>query len=260
MSKSRIVNSLLAIIAITISIISLEGCKKKSFDELNAEHNAKRNAIEKKLTKRYCYDITKIALGQKFSRIDTIYIIKYSTHANNAGKWTDVSYPTAYVRTDGKVKGRINDQEGTFTYWFETNIDVENIDSKIFQVESMFAEDKDGDHVIAKYGIHDSSAEELKKDKIKKQAGREYAKQYEVTVDGIKVRFLSKDDEPEGSYLNYYSEKKLSDSQIRKVGKKIKMKYFMVKFSAKDDSDYAYYLLNEDIIKHRNPNNRHLYY
>ena len=166
----------------------------------------------------------------------------------------------AYVRTDGKVKGKIYDQEGTFTYWFETHIDKNDIEAKIFKVESLFAKDKDGDQIIAKYGIHDLSAEEYKKNKQESIERRAYAKQYEVTVDGIKVSFLSKDEEPEGAYLNYYSEKKLSDNQIRKVGKKIKMKYFMVKFSAKDDSDYAYYLLDDDIIKHKNPNNRHLYY
>ncbi len=251
--------SFMTIIALIMSIISFSSCKKRSFDELNAEHKAKKSAIEKKLTKKYCYDVTKTALGQKFSRIDTIIITKYSTHANNVGKWDEVSYPSAYIRTDGKVKGIINNQEGTFSYWFETNIKTENIDAKIFDVESMFAKDQDGDYVIAKNGINDDSAEQLKEKKKKSQVDREYAKTLEITIDGIKVSYLSKDDSDGYTVLNYFSDKKLSDNQIRKVGKKIKLKYFYVMFSAKGDNDYAYYLYGEDVIKHRNPNNRHLY-
>ena len=251
---------LLAFFALLMSSGTLTSCKhKKSGKELIAEREANRRSIQKELTKKYVYDVTKIALSEKFSKIDTIIITKYDCHPDNIGEWADASY-RAYVRTDGKVIGSINNQEGTFTYWFETHIDKKDIDAKIFNVESMFAEDQDGYHVICKYGIHDYTAEELKKENEKKKAGREYAKQYEVSVDGIKVRYLSKNDEPEGTYLNYYSDKRLSDSQIRRVGKKIKIKYFLVKFSAKGDSDYAYYLFDEDIIKHRNPNNRHLYY
>lgn len=249
-----------AFFAVLMSSGTLISCKhKKTGEELIAEHEANRLSIKKKLTKKYAYDVTKIALSEKFSKIDTIIITKYDCHPDNIGEWSEANY-RAYVRTDGKVIGSINNQEGTFTYWFETYIDKENIDAKIFKTESLFAEDKDGDHVIVKYGIHDYSVEELAEEKRKSVEHRAYAKQYDVIVDGIKVRYLSKDDEPEGSYLNFYSEKKLSDSQIRKVGKKIKMKYFLVKFSAKGYSDYAYYILDEDIIKHRNPNNRNLYY
>ena len=251
---------LLFIFAVLMSSGTFTSCKhKKTGKELIAEHEANRLSIKKKLTKQYAYDVTKIVLSEKFSKIDTIIITKYDCHPDNIGKWEDANY-RAYVRTDGKVKGKIYDQEGTFTYWFETHIDKNDIEAKIFKVESLFAKDKDGDQIIAKYGIHDLSAEEYKKNKQESIERRAYAKQYEVTVDGIKVSFLSKDEEPEGAYLNYYSEKKLSDNQIRKVGKKIKMKYFMVMFSPKDDSDYAYYLLDDDIIKHKNPNNRHLYY
>lgn len=256
----KVIIYLLAFFAVLMPSGTFTSCRhKKTEKELIAEHEANRQSIKKKLTRKYAYDVTKIALSEKFSIIDTIIITKYDCYPDNFGKWADANY-RAYVSTEGKVKGSINNQEGTFTYWFKTHIDKKDIDSKRFKVESLFAEDQDGYHVIYKSGINDYTAEELKKENEKLQASREYAKQNEVSVDGIKVRYLSKNDEPEGTYLNYYSDKKLSDSQIRKVGKQIKIKYFLVKFSAKGDSDYAYYILDEDIIKHRNPNNRHLYY
>lgn len=249
MSMRKAINSLLRIIVIMISIISLGSCKKKSFAELNAEHIAKRNAIEKKLTKRYCYDITKMALGQKFSRIDTIIITKYSTHANNDGEWKDVSYPSAYVRTDGKVKGKIYEQEGTFTYWFETNIKTENIDSKLFEVMSMFAKDQDGYHVIYNDGINDYTVEELKKENENVQAGREYAKKMEIIIDGIKVYFCKKSDLGRVTGLYYDSDKKLSSNQMKRAVKKIQIDFDFVEFSLKGKS-YAYYDRGGDYVSY----------
>ena len=44
--------TMMTIIVMMMSIILFSSCKK-SFAELNAEHEAKRSAIEKKLTKKF---------------------------------------------------------------------------------------------------------------------------------------------------------------------------------------------------------------
>lgn len=243
---------------IVACVCSLENCKK-SAKEINAEHEANRSVIKKKLTHSYCYNITKIALGQKFSRIDTIVITKYDARPEQVGKWEDAKY-RAYVRTDGKVKGKIHDQEGTFTYWFETYLNADELDSQFFSVDAMFAEDEEGNHVIFKHGITDYSVAELNKANSERKTRNEIAKQKELNIDGIKIRFVSKDDSDGYTVLNYRTDKRLTDSQIKKVCKKIKEDYFYVMFSAKGDENYAYYLRDDGIIKHRNPNNKHLYY
>ena len=240
--------TMMTIIVMMMSIILFSSCKK-SFAELNAEHEAKRSAIEKKLTKKYCYDVTKIALGQKFSRIDTIIITKYSTQANNAGKWDEVSYPSAYVRTDGKVKGKINNQEGIFTYWFETNIETDNIDKKIFNIGSMYAEDKDGYHVVYKYGIFDYDTVRLNKMNSELKAHREFAKKMEQTINGIKVRFVKESDLGGVTGIYYDSDKKLSDAQMKIVAKNVKIYYDYVEFCVKGKS-YAYYDKDGDYVSH----------
>lgn len=241
---------LLVIAIIVLSIFAFTGCKKKkSYDELKIERKVKRSAIEKKLTKNYCYDITKIALGKYFSRIDTIIITKYEKYANDTEKLDDVEYKSAYVRTDGKIIGKIRDQEGTFTYWFETDIDVDNLDSKSFQAKNIFAEDQDGYYVICKSGINDSSVAELNQMNSEKKAKREFAKKMEQHIDGITVRFVRKSDLGGVTGLYYDSDKELSNVQMKKVAKNIKEYYDFVEFSKKGKS-YAYYDREGGYVSH----------
>lgn len=243
---------------ITLCAYSLESCKK-SAKEISAEHEANYKAVKKKLTKKYCYQITKNALGQKFSRIDTIIITKYDTDAQNIGKWENAEYK-AHVRTEGKVTGKIIGQEGTFKYSFYTEMFSDELDSPFISDYSLFAEDQDGNYVIYKYGINDYNEAKLKKMNNERKIGLENAKKKELNIDGIKVSFVTEDDSDGYIVLKYRTENRLTDSQIKRVCKKIKEDYFYVMFSAKGDENYAYYLREDGIIKHRNPNNKHLYY
>jgi len=245
----RVIFYLLAFFAVTMSSGTLTSCKiKKTEKELSAEHEVNRQFIKKKLTKKYAYDVTKIALSEKFSKIDTIIITKYDCHPDNIGRWADANY-RAYVRTDGKVIGRINNQEGTFTYWFETYIDKKDIDPKVFKVQSMFAEDEEGFHVIYKYGRHDYNTQELDKMNSDLKAGREYAKKMEQNISGIQIRFVKTSDLGGVTGLYYDSDKELSNSQMRRVAKNIKVYYDFVEFSVRGKS-YAYYEKEGDYVSH----------
>ena len=84
---------LLFIFAVLMSSGTFTSCKhKKTGKELIAEHEANRLSIKKKLTKQYAYDVTKIVLSEKFSKIDTIIITKYDCHPDNIGKWLIIEH------------------------------------------------------------------------------------------------------------------------------------------------------------------------
>ena len=234
------------------------GCKKKkTYAELTNEVISIKNSMRKKANNAYVYKVTDEILKRNFSQIDTIVINKKLVSIGDKG---DINKDTGTlpsfdvdINSEGKVIGTINGVKDEYSFDIHTEIAREFMESAFSSDYSLTVKDQNG-YLAA------SVSRGSKKDIKKMNDIRKEDAQYDVSVDGIKVHYFSKDDYPEGAYLKYYSEKKLSDNQIRKVGKTIKIKYFLVKFSTKDDSDYAYYLFDEDIIKHRNPNNRHLYY
>ena len=251
-------HTLVLIMLATIICCGFESCKKKvNYIELSNEIQAKRQSLKKKVNNTYCYKFTKSILTSHFSQIDTVIMSKESTASVIGGK---LNYKTAeigkfyaQIKSKGKVTGTINGKKDVYEYdLFYERIDIDEMDSPFLNDYSLTVKDKDGYYALR---IFDGKKEDIKEmnEKIKSNS------QYDVIVDGIKVSFLSKDDSGGLTSLYYYSDKTLTDGQIKRVAKKIKLKYGYVLFSAKGNSEYAYYLPDEDIIKHRNGNSK-MYY
>lgn len=237
---------------------SIVGCKKKkSYTELQNEVIAIKDSMRKKANNSYVFKASEEILKRNFSQIDTIIITKKRVAIGDRG---DINVRTGQlpqfdvdINSEGKVLGTINGVKDEYRFDIHTEIDREFMESAYSSNYYLMVKDINGFYAASVSHGSPQNINELN-DKIKTNSKND------VTVDGIKVRYLSKDDSDGFTVLNYFSDKKLSDKQIRNVGKKIKLKYFYVMFSSKGDSNYAYYLFDDDVIKHRNPNNRHLYY
>jgi hypothetical protein len=255
-SFKKSVNVILVLIFSVMLCSSLEGCKKKkSYSELLNECIAIKDSMRKKANDAYVRKVANEILKRNFSQIDTIIVKekRVSIGGDVSSKTETTPLYNVDINAEGKVIGTINGVKDEYVFDLHTNIIREFMESAFSSDYYLTVKDKNG--------LYAASVSRGKKLDIEKDNERLKANaKNDVTIDGIKVRYLSKDDSDGFTVLNYYSDKKLSDKQIRKVGKTIKLKYFYVMFSAKDDSNYAYYLIDDDVIKHRNPDNRHLYY
>ena len=117
------------------------------------------------------------------------------------------------VVSKGKVVGTINGVKDEYNYNIKTEFIREFLESAFSSDYSLTLKD------INDYYVADV-IKGNKKDINKLNEEIKYKAQYDVRVDGIKVCFLSKDDSGDYTSLYYYSDKTLSDSQIKKVAKK----------------------------------------
>lgn len=258
--KFHFLHTLFFIVFATIICCGFESCKKKKVDYnvLINQRDAKKKALEKKVNKLYCYKITETKLNSHFSQIDTVLMYKESNALIVGGeislKTGEIGGFYVKVSSKGKVTGTIDGKKGEYDYnFYYHHIDVDEMDSPFLNDYSLFVKDKEGYYVLQ---VVDGKKDDTQavNDEIKAMSKKD------IYVDGIKVKFLSKDDSAGFIDVYYCTDKKLTDNQIRKACKKIKMSYDIAHFKLRtNERDYAYYVYDGSVIKHRSENS-HVYY
>lgn len=210
----------LSVITLSLAVLVMVcNCgKKKSYSELMNECSAITDSLMRlKSNDAFVLKATNEILKRHFSQIDTIIIKEKDVGLREEGRINETTpqLPQYFVNvvSKGKVVGTINGVKDEYNYNIKTEFIREFLESAFSSDYSLTLKD------INDYYVADV-IKGNKKDINKLNEEIKYKAQYDVIVDGIKVCFLSKDDSGDYTSLYYYSDKTLSDSQIKKVAKK----------------------------------------
>lgn len=229
---------LFTIIVVALCLGTVGCSKKKTYSELADEAYAIRDSLQKRLNIEkddFCLKVTKRILKQHFSQIDTVIMNTSSASVHEKGRIDEKTsqLPQFYVHvsTKGMVTGTINGVKGDYSYDTFVNIIREFMNDPYSSDYNLTVNDNNGYYIVSVSDGRKKNVNELNEE-IKSNA------QFDITVDGIKVRYIGRD----GNAVIFSSSKELSPSQMAKVGKKFKYDYSIIEFNvgANYYADYVF--------------------